>query len=308
MFFRFTKGVLLVFLLSLIMNKANAQNESDTLSNWKTGGFFSVNFNQLSLTHWAKGGESSYSTTGLLHYSANYALNGLKWDNTLDMGYGLINGEDAGLRKNEDKIDYISTLGYRAIENKEYYYSAMLNFKSQFYKGYNYPNNVDVISNFAAPAYLTLGLGMEYKYEDKLSIIISPITGRLTFVNDSSIAASGLYGPNGETLIKSLGAQITTQIKYDLVENVTLVSRLDLFNNYTDKRVENRSNIDMNSESTIIMKINSFLAANIFLQFIYDDDIKIPLYEKIDGIKTQIGEGKRLQIKEVLGIGLSFKL
>ena len=60
-------------------------------------------------------------------------------------------------------------------------------------------------------------------------------------------------------------------------------------------------------EYSIIMKINKFLAANIFLQFIYDDDTKVPIYEKVDGLKTKIGEGKRLQIKQVLGVGLSVK-
>lgn len=296
-----------IFLILLITN-VTSYSQIDTVSKWKRGGFFGVNFNQLSLTNWARGGESSYATTGLFNYFFNYAdSSGFKWDNTLDMGYGIINNEDTGPRKNEDKIDYITSLGYRAIENKEFYYSALLNFKSQFYNGYNYPNDSVVISNFFAPAFLTVGLGMEYKYEDKLSVILSPVTGRLIFINDDEIARRGLYGAAGEKLIKSLGLQMTTQLRYEVFENVNLISRLDLFNNYTDKNVNNRKNIDINSESTIIMKVNKYLAANIFLQFIYDDDQKIPLYEKIDGVKTKVGEGKRLQIKQVLGVGFSIK-
>lgn len=317
------KLTILLLIISAFAPNLYSQNSTptDTTSNWKRGGFFGINFNQLSLSNWARGGESSYATTGLFNYFFNYTdSSGLKWDNTLDMGYGIINNEESGVRKNEDKIDYITSLGYRALENQEVYYSALLNFKSQFYRGYNYPNDSLVISNFFAPAFLTVGLGMEYKYQNILSIIVSPVTGRLIFINDDDIANAGLYGnekpvydssgvmtKKAEKLIASLGVQVTTQLRYDIWENVSVISRLDLFNNYTDKNIRNRQNIDVNSETTIIMKINKFLAANIFLQFIYDDDTKVPIYEKVDGLKTKIGEGKRLQIKQVLGVGLSVK-
>jgi len=168
---------------------------------------------------------------------------------------------------------------------------------------------------------LIVGLGMEYKYENIISVIASPITGRLIFVNDKNIANTGLYGnlveirdstgtitQETETLVMNLGFQVTTQFRYEVFENVNLISRLDLFNNYTDRRVENRKNIDINSETTIVMKINKFLAANIFLQFIYDDDTKVPIYEPINGLKTKVGDSKRLQVKQVLGVGISFQL
>ncbi len=312
------------FIISLFLFSSitlSAQDNIDTLTNWNKGGFFSVNFNQLSLTNWARGGESSYSTTGLLNYFFNYTDDEIKWDNTLDLGYGLINNEDSGIRKNEDKIDYISSLGYRVVDEKDFYYSALLNFKTQFDKGYNYPNDSLVISNMFAPAFLIVGLGVEYKYENIISVIASPITGRLIFINDKNIANTGLYGnlveirdstgiiiQETETLVMNLGFQVTTQFRYEVFENVNLISRLDLFNNYTDRRVENRKNIDINSETTIVMKINKFLAANIFLQFIYDDDTKVPIYESINGLKTKVGDGKRLQVKQVLGVGISFQL
>lgn len=316
----FSNFILISLFLFTYFN-LQAQNNNDSLANWQKGGFFSVNINQLSLTNWARGGESSYSTTGLLNYFFNYKNDEIKWDNTIDLGYGLINNEDSGIRKNEDKIDYISTLGYRVVEKKDFYYSALLNFKTQFDKGYNYPNDSLVISNLFAPAFLIVGIGMEYKYENIISVNVSPLTGRLIFITDKNIANTGLYGnlieirdssgiivQEAETLVLNFGFQITTQFRYEILENVNLISRLDLFNNYTDRRIENRKNIDINSETTIVMKINKFLAANIFLQFIYDDDTKVPIYESINGLKTKVGDGRRLQIKQVLGIGLSFQL
>ena len=47
-------------------------------------------------------------------------------------------------------------------------------------------------------------------------------------------------------------------------------------------------------------KVNKFLTVNISTQLIYDDDIKI-LIDPDTGHK-----GPRLQVKEVLGVGLMF--
>jgi hypothetical protein len=92
------------------------------------------------------------------------------------------------------------------------------------------------------------------------------------------------------------------------MKNIKVITKLDLFNNYTDSDVNNRKNIDINSENMIHFKVNDYISANIFLHFIYDHDIPIPVYEKIDGVKTQVGVGPRLQIKQNMGIGFNYAL
>ncbi len=52
------------------------------------------------------------------------------------------------------------------------------------------------------------------------------------------------------------------------------------------------------------MKVNDFITANITTDMIYDDDIDIPVDTDDDGVAEK--HGPRLQIKEVLNIGLSF--
>ena len=81
-----------------------------------------------------------------------------------------------------------------------------------------------------------------------------------------------------------------------------MLSRLSLFNNYTDTRVSNRKNIDVNLETMLNAKINRFISASLFLNWIYDDDLIIN-YDENDATK----KGPRLQFKEVFGIGLSYK-
>ena len=56
------------------------------------------------------------------------------------------------MHKNDDKIDFTSKYGYKTSKN--WNIASLVNFKSQFTKGYNYPNDSTVISNFLAPAYI----------------------------------------------------------------------------------------------------------------------------------------------------------
>ena len=298
------KRIIFVFVLILFATLfANAQ---DTVKYWNYGGFATITFNQMGLSNWTKGGENSLSLSGLMNLYAKYKKSDFEWENTLDLGYGLLQNDEDKIRKTDDKIDFNSKLGYKAVENL--FYTALLNFKSQFTEGFKYPNDSVSVSNFLAPGYLIASVGMDFKASKYFSIYFSPATGRFIFVNDQRLADSAIYGNvKGEKFKADFGAYLTTQVQLSLMENVDFKSKLDLFNNYTDKNEGNRSNIDVNWESSIVMKVNSFITANIFTHLIYDHDTKVPIYENINNVKTKIGEGPRTQFKEVLGIGLSYK-
>lgn len=51
------------------------------------------------------------------------------------------------------------------------------------------------------------------------------------------------------------------------------------------------------------MKVNKFITVNAGVQLIYDDNTKIPTFE--NGVKT--GEGPKLQVKQVVGAGITYK-
>lgn len=268
---------------------------------WKRGGVMSLNITQTSLTNWNSGGQSSISTTGLFNVFANYKNEKLSWDNRLDMAYGIMKQGGAGTQKTDDKVDLSSKLGKPASKN--WNYSLLFNFRTQFTRGYQYPNDSLVISNLLAPAYMLLSLGMDYQPNDNISLFLSPLTGRITIVNDDRLSAAGAFGVDpGEIIRAEFGGFISFQyIKKDLVKNVNLETRLQLFSNYLDRP----QNIDVNWENMIAMKINKFLVANITTQLIYDNDIDISVDENNDGVVDAFGP--RVQFKEVLGIGLSYK-
>jgi len=185
------------------------------------------------------------------------------------MGYGLIRQGDE-TRKSNDRIEFNSKYGRNLSE--KWLYSAMLNFKTQFADGFNYPDP-KVISTFMTPAYLTASIGMDYKRGDNFSLFISPLTGKATFVLDDTISAEGNFGVEpGEKFRAELGGFMKVTYKATVMENVDFLTRLDLFSNYLDEP----GNIDVNWEVLLSMKINEFLSATVNAVMLYDDDVNVP--------------------------------
>jgi hypothetical protein len=312
--------IIILFSASLGLRAVPADSvkaDSPKFGLFKTAGHATLLFNQITFKNWAQGGENSISTTGLVNYPANLENDNFSWDNNLDLKFGIQATEEYGLRTNQDVIDISSKAGYKALS--QFYYTGLISFKSQFGHGYNYPNDSVIVSKFFAPAYLILSLGMDFKPNDHLSLYLSPMTGKFIFVSDQQIANTGTYTgvpakldtngnviENGRNLKSDFGAYLRLSLKYNIMQNTELTSKLEIFNNFTDQNLSNRSNFDVDWEAVVMMKVNEFMSANLALHLIYDNDTKSPLYSYINGVKTQIGAGPRLQIKEVMGIGVSY--
>lgn len=302
-----------VFAQTTEAEKILKKQHADTIPDgWKTGGVFSLNFTQVSLTNWAAGGNNSVSLNAITSLYANLKKGNSTWDNTLDLGYGLLKQGDEGVRKTDDKIDFMSKYGQKAFKN--WYYAGLVNFKSQMAPGYNYPDDSTQISKFLAPGYLLGAIGMDYKPSDAFTLFISPLTAKMTFVNDKKLADAGAYGVDaavyddlgvlvteGKRLRAEYGGYLRAVLNKDLMENIKLQTKLELFSNYT----ENPDHIDVNWEMLIALKVNKFISATISTQLIYDHDVDIAVDRNDDGILD--GVGPRTQFKEVLGIGLTYK-
>lgn len=300
--------LLLALFICLFTDVASAQVDStittpkDT-SYWKRGGQGTLNFSQVSLSNWAQGGESSLALQGIFNLFAKYEQEKNRWETSLDGAYGIVKSGAIPTRKSDDKIDFNSKYGRQTASNK-LFYSALFNFKSQFAPGYNYPNTSNVIANFMAPGYFLLSMGMDYLPNPDLSFYLSPFTGKMTVVFDPTLAKAGAFGvDSGKHIRIEPGAYFTMKYKHAIMENVTLNTKLDLFSNY----LVNPQNVDVNWDVLISMKVNKYLSASVNATMIYDDDIQVPVFEDVAGVKTQVGSGPRLQFKEVIGIGLSYK-
>lgn len=290
--------LLLAVLLSLLMVTVNAQENPDT-SYWKFGGQGSVSVNQVSLTNWAAGGESSFSGSALLNTSLNYNRENISWENLFGLAYGLMKQGDAGVRKTDDKIDFASKFGKKA--SKKLFYSAMFKFNTQFTDGYKYPNDSVPISTFMAPGFMNLSIGIDYKPSENLSIYLGPLSGKVTFVLDDSLSAKGAFGvEEGKQVRYEFGGSFKGMYTQEILKNVTLTTKLELFSNY----IKDPEKIDVSWEVLINMRINEYLSANLNTHLVWDDDIK---FAQFDSEGNYTGSESKVQFKEVFGIGLSYK-
>lgn len=217
----------------------------------------------------------------------------------LDLGYGMLNQGDE-LMKTDDKIDFSTKYGRKAAKNL--YYAAMLNFKSQFAEGYDYPNDSDVISNFLAPAYVIGAAGLDYKPSKSFTAFLSPATGKMTIVADERLSNAGAFGVDSGAVTRTeFGAYTRFVYKQSFMDkSISVLSKLELFSSY----LNNPENIDVTWENIIDFKVNKFISATISTQLLYDDDIKV---EEVDKDGNTVTRGAKLQFKEVIGVGLSYK-
>jgi hypothetical protein len=72
--------------------------------------------------------------------------------------------------------------------------------------GYNYPDDSTKISDFFAPAYLVLALGLDYKPDAYFSVFLAPVTEKFTFVTDQVLSDAGAFGVTpGKTSLSEFG-------------------------------------------------------------------------------------------------------
>ena len=296
----------------LLLLKIQAAVPSVPLSNWSKKNRVGFDMNEISFSNWNAGGVSSIS--GLLkgEFSRIRTLERSKWFNELVIRLGVNKQDGYAIRKSDDAIRFTSTFGYRKDSLSNWYHSAKFNFNTQFANGYNYPNTSSAISKPFAPAYTFLGVGAEYfNKKKKLNVYISPLTMKNTLVLDQKLANQGAFGvtkavydgtgnliSQGEKSKTELGLLVTSAYKKEIVKNITMENRLSFYSDYINKF----GNIDTDWELKLDLIVNQYVKANIGTHIIYDDDIKSK--KEING--AQVTMGPKVQLKQILGVGLVY--
>ena len=274
---------------------------NDIPEKWKNSGNALFLVNQSSFSNWMSGGQSSISGTLKIDYNFNYSDNGWDWDTKVISHFGLnkISGSDF-LKKTDDRIEINSVLGKKFNNDiiGRWSYSSFFNFQTQFAKGYRFgrdangnPNRTEK-SRFFSPATVQLGVGMYWKKSKDLWVNVAPMTGKLILVNrrftENLNENQTYFGvKKGGNSRFELGASIRSYYKSEIFENVTMENRLSLYSDYLDRP----QNIDFDCTFNFIMKVNQYVSTNLIFQFVYDDN-----------------EIRKVQIREVLGVGLNIDL
>ena len=272
-----------------------AATEADSLqkaSPWKSSGAAGLSLSQASFSNWNAGGDPAIAVNASFNYSLDYNDGSNLWTNRLELAYGINRTSTDGTRKTNDKI-YLSS-NYGRLIARKLYAGATATFNTQFAKGYDYKvSSTEYISDFMAPGYLSVGLGLTYTPTAWLTVIVSPATYRATFVCNDRLSDAGAFGvKSGHRVLNEFGANIRAEAKTTLWKKLSLYSRLELYSNY----LHNPQNIDINWDIQPDYALTGWLTANLYVNMIYDDDI-------LFGKTADTPGSPRLQIKEVLGIG-----
>lgn len=263
-------------------------------SKWSGGTMVQVGFSQLSLTNWASGGYDNVALNTNVNIYRNYAVKkDMFWENRLQIAYGFVHSFGDRYKKSDDKLILDSKLGYRAFN--DFFAAASFNFRTQVTNGFSYPANKEpiLLSGPFAPAYFSLGIGMDYQPIKQLSLNFSPLTGNLVVVEKQELRKR--YGNKIDQATKlELGAQFKVVYKHQISKQLNINSTLNLFSDYLGKP----QNIKVYWDLFIDSKINKYFSVNIRTNLIYDNDI---LIADKDG-----NSAPRLQFKEILSVGFSY--
>ena len=267
--------------------RTKAVKSLDT-NGWKKTGTFILNLNQGALSNWVAGGEQNvFGLNGIFNYATNYKGDKSIWDNYFDIALGFQNATSfKKFRKIDDRIDITSKYGRQL--SKKWYYGILFNFNSQALPGYDYSTDPPTkISSFLTPGKIILSPGFDFRPNDKFSLFVSPATIRWVLKRDEDFLNVAKFGVDSAKKINTeFGAYMTAKYTVAITKWATYTGRLDFFSNYR----RNPQNIDVLMNNLLTMAFTKSLATNISLDLLYDDDVL-----------------KRLQLKEILGVGLTLK-
>ena len=268
-------GIILLSLFGILSVQSQDLIKPDTTKVWTQKGNFSLLFNQSNFNNWAAGGENNLSGNVGINYDFNYKKKNVTWDNKIIASYGLVKTKNSPFeKKTDDRLELNSLFGKKA--KGLWYYSAILNFKTQIAKGYIYgkdANGAEIrteTTNLLSPGYLTFGPGMLWKKSNNLKFNIAPATSKITIVDsDFTVPNKGYFGvEEGKNLRYELGFYGSGYFKFNLMTNVSLENILSVYSNY----IEKPQNIDLDYQINVVMKINRYLSTNLSMQAIYDDN------------------------------------
>jgi hypothetical protein len=288
--------------------KSDPNKHPDTVR-WTLKGNMTLAGAHTWLSNWAGGGEPTSTLNTNMNLFANYKKGKFFWENNAFFAYGLIKKGKTKPIKNDDQINVGSRIGLQMAKN--WYYSLLFLGKTQFAPGYRYTaTDTTRISDFLAPAYLYLSLGLDYKPSSKFSMHFSPLMGKTTRVRSSDptiLTTAGLSKElieQGKHARYEFGGGIVFNMNNSFLSGkVSYNTQLELFSNY----LEEPQDIDVIWNFQFRVALAKHISSNVRINMVYDDNQKTVVKEKnAEGNMVDVQRGARLQVKELFEIGFFY--
>ena len=262
---------------------------------WKFRGDYSFQFTQNYFSeNWYQGGTSNVNLLSDQQFSIKYndpKEQRILFENLVQWRLNINSAPEDTLRSvrvSEDLFQINSKFGLKAYN--KWYYTATLNFKTQFLSSYT-ANTNDKVAAFLSPAELNIGLGMSYQYKNdkkqfETSISLSPLSYNLQFIIDNDMDPSSFGIKSGKSM-NQYGSSFEGRIKWEFYHNMVWTCRLFYFTSY--------DHVQGDWENTFDFILNRFFSTRLFVHLRYDDAL---------ALNKDLGH---FQLKELLSFGFNYK-
>jgi len=267
------------------------------LRNWLHTVNSSLNFTQAYISgNWYQGGANNMNILGDVEWKCNLNTDvhtNWMFNNTLRYKLGVSTAHGDSLRNymvNEDNFLFTSQLGYKAV--KHWYYSATLNFKTQFFNTYK-TNTHTMKAAFLSPGELNLGLGMTFSGksahgERTFNLAIAPLSYNLKICRDIvNLNPTSFNIEAGHHVKHSVGSNLEAKWVINFTPTISWSSRLYAFTDY--------DYVQGDWENTFAFSITRHLNTKIYTHLRYDKS------------RARDEAWDYWQFKEILSFGLSYR-
>ena len=256
----------------------------------------SLQFTQAYISgNWYQGGENNLTLLGSINWNCNLNQDihpNWLFNNALSYKLGVATTHGDSIRNyliNEDNFLFTSQLGYKAVKN--WYYSAMFQFTTQFMNNYK-TNTRTMTAAFLSPAEMNIGLGMTYNYkkaDDRMfTLAIAPISYNLKYCRNITDIDPTRFGIDAGHHCKStVGSNFEAKWLWRFTPSVMLTSRLYMFTNY--------QYVQGDWENTLDLSIGKYLTTQLYTHL------------RFDRSRTRDDDWNYWQFKEILSLGVVYR-
>ncbi len=240
---------------------------------------------QVSFTDWAQGGENSLSYGLLVSGKSEEDQQWTNWSNSYKFAFGQTRLSSQGIRKTDDEISFETLFRYKLEPKFGLYASATL--LTQFANGYTYAPNgtATTISSFFDPAYMTQSVGIVYTPIPEINTRIGPALREVVTSTYHHYADDPTTAEIEKVRLQG-GVESVTGVRWELMENVLLTSRLAIFMPF-----KTMDRMVVRNDNGLAVKLGKAMTMMLTGQIWVDPDVS-----------------PRTQFKESIALGLSYNL
>lgn len=261
-------------------------------SPWRKNASALLQFTQNYVSkNWYKGGNSNIAILGILNGNVVYDdKKSILWENVGEWraGFNSVAGDTIRkLNTNEDQFRIYSKLGVKAFG--KFYYSGSVEFQTQLFKTYSGINSTKLRTTTFSPIRVNANVGLDYKPNSNLSIVLSPFSYKYIYVNDTVNIKPKSFGIDaGKNMLSEIGSSLRVEYTYRPAREIHIVSKLYFYTNY--------EKVELDLEIVCNFIINRYMTTRIMINPRYDNTVIMENKERA-----------QLQFKEMISVGFAHK-